>query len=314
MPEELTPEQAKAEREKLTAELWTEDGQPSKETEPESPEDDTENETAEPEKEPEKKPEKEDPWAGLNPALRTEFEGLKTKAGLVATLEERLKQAERRIGSITNDLSEAKKAAAETTKKEEKAPTKEEIDAAAKSAEEWEALKQEYPDWADAIDARLSEKEKGITKAVTEQIEAIKKSGLPVDEIKKQIEEIRQEAIQEAQENAKTLVAIKYPEWIEDVNSEDFKNFMSTASDEIKQRCGSWKAKDAIFVLDKFYESSGNGSGKKTAAEIARERKQRLSKSELPSSGRIRQPVKREDEMTDEEYRKKIAQDTWAET
>ena len=296
----LTPEQEKTAREEITKELWG-DGKPAVQDEPEeNPEeglqDADEKGTAE----------EPDPWAGINPAPRQEFESLKAKATEFDTVSERLKQAERRIGSITNELSQAKKASEEATKAKEDAPTKEQIDAAAKSKEEWEQLKEDYPEWADAIDKRLTaqreeiKKELGITGTLKQEIEALKGAGASDEKI----QEIKVEF-------SKQLVSLAHPKWETKVKSKEFTDWIGTQADDVKTKCTSWNASDAIEVLDMFDGRENGGRKQKTADEIARGRRERLLRAETPSAGRVRRPSKQEDDMSDEEYRRKLARDLW---
>ena len=212
----LTPEEEKETREQITQELWG-DGKTAQDGA------DLEEEPGKGEQEADDKgtTEKPDPWAGINPALREEFESLKSKATAFDAVSERLKQAERRIGSITNELSQAKKVTEESSKAKDDAPTKEQIDAAAKSKEEWEQLKEDYPEWADAIDKRLSaqrdeiKKELGITGTLKQEIEALKGAGASDEKI----QEIKAEF-------AKELVSLAHPGWVEKVKSKEFTDWI----------------------------------------------------------------------------------------
>jgi hypothetical protein len=300
---ELTEQEAKAEREKITDELWGE-------KKPEGEKQDLE----EPEKEPGKKEELEqvDPWAGVSPTLRTHFEAIKSKADKVDllgqelnTVSERLKQAERRVGSLTNELGQARKAAEETAKKDKDAPTKEAIDAAAKSEELWLELKADFPEWTEAMDKRLAAENARTDKR-------LKEIGDKIDSIKPTTE-FQEEKIQELKvEFAKEFVSSRHPRWQETVKTQDFTGWIDTQPDEIKEKCRSLRPTDAIEVLDLF-QNRENGGHKKpnTAAKIAEDRKTRLRESETLSHGRVRKPGKQLDDMTNEEYRQELARDIW---
>lgn len=297
---ELTPEEQQAARDRIASELW-EDGQPANE---EPGQDDLE---GKPEKDEDKK-EPPDPWAGVSPTLRTQFEAIKAKADQFETVSERLKQAERRIGSITNELGQAKKAAEDTTKKEKEAPTKEQIDAAAQSDEAWKDLKEDYPEWAEAMDKRLAAETAKVEKRLKElgdKIESL--SGL------KENQGAPEDKIQELKvEFSKQLVSLQHPKWEETVKSKEFVDFIATQPDEIKAKCGSYNPMDAIEVLDLFTGKENGGQRKsKTAAEIAEDRRRRLAGSETHSAGRVRKPTKRPEDMSDEEYRQMVANEVW---
>ena len=70
-----------------------------------------------------------DPWEGVNPALKGMFDSMSQTVQALQGADLRLKQAESRIGAITNELHAAKKAAEQVRV----APTAEQMAAAAKS-------------------------------------------------------------------------------------------------------------------------------------------------------------------------------------
>jgi hypothetical protein len=283
----LTEEEAKIVRDEINAELW-EGKEPVKEpVEPET-----------------KVIVKEDPWAGVNPTLKKEFEDLRTKASGVDAMAERLKQAESRIGSITNQLHNEKKAADSVNlQNQTPAPTKEQIAAAAKSDEEWDALKEEFPTWGSAVEKKFaSERASTLNeiKALKAEIGTLK-SGTPSEEIGQKIENIKIDL-------AKQMVSLSHPDWEQTVKTPEFGAWLNAQPAETRQKCESWNAADATFVLNSFKDNKKS----KTAAEIAADRKERLNKSQNPSSGRVRQSDKLDDDMTDDEYRKKVARELWA--
>lgn len=294
MADELTPEQAKQEREKVSKELWSEEGKPSEE-------EGGQEQVLEPAPKAEEKKGEEahDPWAGVNPALRQEFETLQAKVKDADALAERLKQAERRIGSITNQLHEATEVAKTAKKEGDDAPTKEQIDAAAEDAEEWQALKEDFPEWAVAIDKRLASKTNEIADLKT-KIATIEQGGGNAQELEQRL--------------SKTLVSIQHPGWEETVKTTEFTDWIVQQSKEDQEKCGSWNPLHAIEILDKFESRENGGTPQLTAAQIAANRKKRLNAAQNPSGNRVRQPAKNPDDMTDEEYRQQAAREVWAET
>ena len=94
----------------------------------------------------------EDPWAGVNPTLRKTFDDMTAKVASMSVMEQRLKQTESRIGAMQNKLSAAEKAAQAAPP----APTKEEIEVAAKEKESWETLKEDFPEWAEVVETRFA--------------------------------------------------------------------------------------------------------------------------------------------------------------
>lgn len=287
----LTDEQAKAERESIVNEVF--EGR-----EPEVKADGQQSEAG-------VIVENEDPWAGVNPALKKEFEDLRTRAGGVDTMAERLRQAESRIGSITNQLHNEKKAAESVSISQTAAPTKEQIAAAAQSDEEWDALKEEFPTWGSAVDKKFASEKAATLKEIDSlkaDINTLKQSGAPSGEIEGRVQAVKIEI-------AKEMVSLQHPGWEQTVKTPEFSAWINSQPAEIKQKCESWNIADAVFVLNAF----GEGKKSKTAAEIAADRKERLTKSTTQSSpGRVRQSSKLPDDMTDAEYRAHIANEMWA--
>ncbi|NCC59141.1 MAG: hypothetical protein EOM17_16240, partial [Synergistales bacterium] len=104
--------------------------------------------TPPPEAEPEPKQEtvEDDPWAGVPPALREQIQSISDRVGAIDNLDYRLKQTERRLGSVQNEFYAAQKAA----KEQPDGPTPEQLEKASKSQKKWDEMKEEFPDIADA--------------------------------------------------------------------------------------------------------------------------------------------------------------------
>jgi prefoldin subunit 5 len=286
--EVMTEAETAAARREIMAEVWDgaepapEPARPAPEPEPEA---EYQRQDAEP----------EDQWAGVPPAIRERFESLQKTS---ETLADRLKQSERRIGSLTNQLKEAQTAAEETTKDEKDAPSDEEIAAASKSEAEWNELREEFPEWAGAMDNRLAAQSAEFSNSIEslrKQIKDLKSIGN--DDLKAEIGNLRNQL-------AEAVITQKHPNWKTVKDSTDFQNWLNAQPDEVKQKAlSSPNAFDAVEVLDLY---SGVKPPKKTPAQIAAQRKDRLNQSELPSSSNRRAPAKTEDDMTDLEYRRKL--------
>lgn len=236
-----------------------------------------------------------DPWAGVNPALKAMFDSLSsTIVTLKDQVEPRLKQAESRIGAMTNEFHAAKEAAAKVAD----APTVAQMEAAAASSGKWESLKEDFPEWAEAIDGRLSS-----------AIALIKKDQLPKD-LTAEIAKVQASIAEGTQgEIQKGILAFFKPGWESTVVTPEFKEWIAMQPEGVKSLVHSQLAVDAVTVLDKFEESTKKH---KTAAEIASERKLRLAKSTLPEGG-PGIPIKSEQDMTDAELRRSIGREVFAE-
>ena len=284
--EEMTPEKEAEFRKEVIAELAAEEsGEPIEA--PAKPAED-------PEPEPEVDPETEvDPWAGVNPALKEQFDEMSTRVSGLDATEVRLKQAESRIGAITNELGAAKKAAKEVAA----APTEDQVKEAAESEEKWKELKEDFPDWAIAIDTRLASFEKKMT------------PGIDQETLKAELETLKTTMKTEsAVEIEKAILSFAHPDWEQTDASEEFGEWLKGQPKDVTAKSGSARAVDVISVLDAFAESQ---SENKNAAEIAEKRKKQLKLSEL-TPGRKATPAKSEADMTEAELRSSIAKEVFA--
>jgi len=230
----------------------------------------------------------EDPWKGVNPALKQVFDEMSSKVVNLQATETRLKQAETRIGSITNELHAAKKAA-ETVKA---APSADQIKDAAESDEKWNALKADFPEWADAFDGRFDKK-------LTSKVAELK------DEIMKEVAGGKVSDDLDAR-----LLSIAKPDWKETLASVEWKEWLAQQPADVIALTASPRAEDAILCLTKFEKAE---RPTKTASEIAAERKERMKTAVLPQGGKA-VPVKSEADMTAAELRNNIGKEVYADT
>lgn len=262
----------------------------------------------EPQQDAESPQEKEDPWEGVSPALKAQFEQMQNTVQNYDTMATRLKQAESRIGGITNELHEAKKAAAKAKKAKEEAPTQEEIDAAAKSKAQWDDLREEFPEWANAMDSRLTaeraeiEKKLSSTKGLQEKIENLEGLVNNNPSVAASVQALRKEINNE-------LVSIRHPGWENKVKSKEFGDFFNTLSQNDQKKAYSDRPSDAIYLLDLYERKKADLSDGNKPKNITEQRKKRLKESELPSKGHTRLKAKSDSDMSDDEYRRKISQD-----
>jgi hypothetical protein len=296
--EEMTPEKEAEFRKEVIAELAAEEsGEPivapaekPAEKEPE----------VEVKKEVELEP--EDPWAGVNPALKTQFDEMSTRVSGLDTAEKRIKQLESRIGGITNDLHNAKAATIEAAKKVKEAPTEAQLKEAAESEEKWNELKEDYPDWAIAFDGRLDSRLASFEKKMT--------PGVDQETLKAELETLKTTM---KTENAagieKAVLTFAHPDWEAKIASDTYKTWVKDQPGDVVAKTQSARAVDAISVLDGFAESQKKPA--KTAEQIAKERQDRLDASVL-IPGRKTTPPKSEADMTEAELRSSIAREVFA--
>lgn len=230
----------------------------------------------------------EDPWAGVSPALRSQFDEMSQKLSGIEELGNRLKTTEGRVGALQSEL--AKKAAREV--KGDDAPSSDQIDDAASGTDaEWEQLKEDYPEWATALDRKISATRADLRKSIPD-----------LEELRAELSQGMGAAMRQVDE---TLVAMRHPDFEEVTKKKEFWDWVGTQPDNIKELADSARPLDAIKILDAYKEAM-----KDKAAALAASRKKRLSLSaEVPRTPR--QPLKSEADMDEKEIRAQVASEIW---
>ena len=276
-------------RAEIRSEVWDDEGdnvnsKPVVEKEVES------DKETEKEKEPETKTEETppDPWEGVNPALKETLESMNY----------RLKQTEKRVGSIQNKANEPVAVKVDDT------PTQEQIVESAKNEESWSQLKEDFPEWADAIDGRLAASSARLSKELPKLQDELKKTIKGIEDNFDRKLELR-------------TVEFYHNDWEQVRDSADYKTWIQSQSDELKDGHQSSKAIDAIKVLNAYKEfkkpKEAEPDKGKTAEQIAADRKARLKKSTSLETTHTEKPIKSELDMSPEEIRKKIQREVWNE-
>ena len=267
-------------REQLAAELW-EDGERA-----EFPAE-QEEQQAEPEAAPEA-----DPWEGVPAALKQTLEALQSKVSAIDTIGNEVKQWSGRVGAIQRELQLQRNAAEQAAKTVSEAPTKQQMAEAAQDDEAWSELKDEFPEWADALEKRTGKLEKKFS----EQIESLRQQQpQPPD-----LNALRREYDQK-------LLTVKHPSWKQVVTSPEYSEWLNKQPQDVRQKAlESTDALECIEVLDQFT------AAKSPVKDVVDKRKERLASSvSAPSGGR---PVRSKsiDDMTPEEYREHVAKQIWS--
>ena len=267
-------------REQLAAELW-EDGERA-----EFPAE-QEEQQAEPEAAPEA-----DPWEGVPAALKQTLEALQSKVSAIDTIGNEVKQWSGRVGAIQRELQLQRNAAEQAAKTVSEAPTKQQMAEAAQDDEAWSELKDEFPEWADALEKRTGKLEKKFS----EQIESLRQQQPQAPDLSA----LRREYDQK-------LLAVKHPSWKQVVTSPEYHEWLNKQPQDVRQKAlESTDALECIEVLDQFT------AAKSPVKDVVDKRKERLASSvSAPSGGR---PVRSKsiDDMTPEEYREHVAKQIWS--
>lgn len=229
-----------------------------------------------------------DPWAGVAPGLREEFESMRTRLQGLGEMDSRLKQTERRLGSVQNELHAAKEAAKAVTN----APSKEQMAEAAASQGDWDALKEDFPEWTKATEGRLA----------AERAEILK--GMPdVQKIREEIQIAAAEQLESVKtELGKSMVLMKHPDMAEVNNSPDFMRWY-----EAKGSPNSFNPIEVIAIFDEYKAHIAN---RKSTTEIKAERQERLETSQTTPGRRVAS-AKSDADMSPSELRAAIAKQTW---
>ena len=196
-----------------------------------------------------------DPWEGVPPVLRETLDKLSATVNHIGPALRRLKSAEDRIEAIGNASKEAAKAA---TSAGAQAPTQAQVASASASGEKWKQIKDDFPEWADAMDERLA----ALGTAQAPQVD--------VDGLRRELAEGTRAqvagAIDTAEERA--YVRFKHPAWRKTVTTPEYVDWFKSQPPEFRALEQSDLADDAIKVLDAYAEHQ-----KTVAAKAATEAK-----------------------------------------
>jgi hypothetical protein len=231
--------------------------------------------TPEPEPEPEPAPKLEsDPFRDLPPELLARIDSLH-KAN--EDLKNHVRAAEGRVAAWQREREEQKLAA----------PTQNELVKATANPEKWEQLKQDFPEWAEAMEEYVGSKVGGSSQGVSET------------QLNKLIEERTGKILSEAMEAIEySKLETKHSDWKETINSDNFVNWINSQPVNVYNLIDSPKAADAAKVIDLF--KAAKVPTTTTVAEIKNQRKATLSNAVVTKPGESRQS-KTLDNMTPEE-------------
>ena len=188
-----------------------------------------------------------------------------------------LKMAAGRVSKIQGEL-DAGRAAAKAVKD---APTAAQQTAAAVDPAKWNALKEEFPEWTDAMDSRISERLAEATK----NLQPAQQEGELVD------------LDAEFRKRATLQVLRKHKDFYDIIKSEEFDAWRKTQSAEVNALGASDLAEDAIEMVDLF-KAPKSAPAQADALQAARA--QRLKAAAGPAP-RATQAAKSGGELTPQE-------------
>ena len=223
--------------------------------------------------------EPEDPLAGLSDVVRAKLAQIDELATANAQLLHHVKTAEGRVAAMQREFQQARVAQQQVAPQE--APSQGQIVNAAKNPEKWEQLKEDFPEWAGAMEEYVASKlgsvqpQQGLD---PQQVAAFVQQ--QVDQTKV---EMRQ-AIEEARVDG------KYENWKDTVNTLEFTQWFTVQPPDVRSLANSDSARDAIRMLDMFHETK-----KRSASDIRQERGQRLAAAATTRPGQTPPPKSLDD-------------------
>jgi hypothetical protein len=226
-----------------------------------------------------------DPLAGLPEEVKAALAKIDQLEQANAQLLHHVKTAEGRVAAMQREFQQARQAATEVAPQD--APTQGQMTAAAKSPEKWEQLKQDFPEWAGAME-----------EYVAAQLGSVR--GQPTGLTPEQVAGyVQQQVAQTKAEMARALeearVEGKYEDWRTTVATPEFMNWFNAQPSNIRVLAESNHAKDAIRMLDMYQQARV-----KPASEVKQERSQRLAAAATVRPGQT-PPPKTLDDMSAEE-------------
>lgn len=242
-------------------------------------------------KPPVQKPASSDVLSSLPEDVRQALNAIPSLQKANATMEQNLRAAIGRVAAIQREFDIARK---QTPKASEvggsdNLPSAADVKDASKSLEKWEQLKKDFPDWAEAIEERVSnlkpqQPQRQIDpRALAEFVQMrTQQSVTPLLELVESLQ-----------------VEIAHKGWKEEILSPEFGSWLNGQPADVQALADSPKSSDAIALLDKFKAFKSTAPNPQ---EILRERQQRLNQS-VTVRGNAANPVKtkRESEMSPEE-------------
>jgi len=223
-----------------------------------------------------------DPLAGLSDTVRAKLAQIDELAQANAQLLHHVKTTEGRVAAMQRDAELARRAATQVAD----APSQKQIVTATANPEKWDQLKEDFPEWAGAMEEYVTAKMAGVSQQSNLTPEQV------AGYVQQQVSESRQEM---ARELEKARIEGKHDDWETTVNTPEFANWFSVQTPETRALAGSPAAKDAIRMLDMFQSAKA-----KPASEIKQERGARLAAAAVTRPGQVA-PPKTLDDLSPEE-------------
>jgi hypothetical protein len=203
-------------------------------------------------------------------------------AGLESTLNQatqRLRNAEGHIGGLNSQLKQQLQSAHQVTAQGGDAPTAKQLVEAQKSTKAMEALRRDYPEFAEAMGAVLEEQMQEVAKRIPQPTQA--QPSITAADL--------------SQLRAEVEVEVRHPGWKDTVSQPVFRGWLGRQPREVQMLAASESPQDATRLLDLYFDGTKTSSAQRT---------QRLSSAAAIPSGRsgVSARAKPIEEMSGQEY------------
>jgi hypothetical protein len=217
----------------------------------------------------------EDAAPSAEQALLDKINGLESMLGQVTT---RLRNAEGHIGGLGSQLKQQQQLAAQVSAKGGDAPSAGEIRAAQSNAKAMESLKRDYPEFAEAMEAALTEQMQAMRAAMPQTQQ---QPGVMPEEI--------------ARLRSEMAVELRHPGWQDRVQTPEFVGWLQRQPREVQMLAASESPQDAVRLLDLHTNAASTATSQRT---------QRLSAAAAIPSGRSGSSARAKavEDMSPQEY------------
>lgn len=213
-------------------------------------------------------------------ALMDKIAGLES---MLTQVTQRLRNAEGHIGGLGSQLKQQLQTAQQVTAKGGDAPSASEIREAQSSPAKMDALKKDYPEFAEAMESALNER----LAALEQQLKQVQQPAQP------QQPGVGQAEI--ARLRAEMAVEVRHPGWQDRVQTPEFVGWLQRQPREVQLLAASDSPQDAVRLLDLHADATKAATSQRT---------QRLSAAAAIPSGRSGGNVRSKpvEDMTPQEY------------
>lgn len=210
--------------------------------------------------------------------LLDKIAGLESMLGQVT---QRLRNAEGHIGGLGSQLKQQIQAAQQVTAGGGTAPSASQIREAQASPAKMEALKKDYPEFADAMESALNERLSALEQQIKQAQQPVQQQGVSPEEFHRM--------------RAEMAVEVRHPGWQDRVQTPEFVGWLNRQPREVQMLAASESPQDAVRLLDLHSDAMKSVSSQRT---------QHLSAAAAIPSGRSGGNVRSKavEDMSPEEY------------